>query len=295
MAAFVKSKLNPPEDTKPDFTGKTVIVTGSNTGLGYEAAVKFVELGCQKVIMAVRSVDKGNAAKATIEERTGHKDVLDVWQLDMLDYDSIKAFATRVNTLDRLDVALLNAGVYSGEFKKSKYGWEQTLQVNVLGTVLLSLLLLSKLKQSKTADYTPVLEIVGSGTHKSAVLKDSVKTGTDPLEAYNNAADFSSQKQYGTSKLFVQYAVRQMAALNKASDVTILAACPGACRSELSRDLDSFLINIARTIIFAIAMRTSEQGSRTFISGTTLGEKGHGQFWQHDQVQQYVSFPRWLV
>ena len=161
----------PPKDTHPSFTGQTVIVTGANVGLGFEASVKFVQLGAAKVILAVRTLSKGEEAKEKIEARTGRKGVLDIWHLDMMDYSTIKSFADRVmSKLDRLDIAVLNAGVGMMDFKQSQYGYERTLQVNVISTTLLALLLMPKLRASKTATFTPVMEIVGSTNHFSKIF-----------------------------------------------------------------------------------------------------------------------------
>lgn len=92
MAAFraIGERLHDPEDVKADFTGRNVIVTGSNCGIGFEAAVKFVQLGAEKVILAVRSSPKGEVARKLIEERAGRDGVVEVWLLDMMDYGSLR-------------------------------------------------------------------------------------------------------------------------------------------------------------------------------------------------------------
>ena len=92
--------------------GKTIIVTGANVGLGYEAAKHFVRLGAEQVILAVRSLEKGKAAAATIESEERRSGVVDVWELDLGNYDSVKKFAKRVDGLKRVDVVLENAGEF---------------------------------------------------------------------------------------------------------------------------------------------------------------------------------------
>lgn len=64
--------------------------TGANIGLGKEAARHFVQLNAAKVIIACRSVEKGENAKQDIESTTGRKGVVDVWQLDLQSYDSVR-------------------------------------------------------------------------------------------------------------------------------------------------------------------------------------------------------------
>ena len=75
---FFTQAWSPPSDPKITFKGKNIIVTGSNTGLGFEAALKFVAHDASLVILAVRDLKKGDHAKSLIEERTGKKDRVEV-------------------------------------------------------------------------------------------------------------------------------------------------------------------------------------------------------------------------
>lgn len=129
------------------FQGQTIIITGSNTGLGLEAARHFVRLDAEVVILAVRSLEKGEAAKASIEASTKRKNVVQVWQLEMDKYDSIKSFASRCNSLERIDVVVENAGILRNTYEESE-GTEITIKVNVIGTFLLALNLFPILRKS---------------------------------------------------------------------------------------------------------------------------------------------------
>jgi NAD(P)-dependent dehydrogenase (short-subunit alcohol dehydrogenase family) len=143
--------------------GGTFIVTGANTGLGYEAAKHLVQLSAAKVVLAVRSQAKGDDAKAKIEAETGVRGVAEVWPLDMGSYESIRAFVERAGGLERLDAVVENAGV-ALELWSTAEGSEQTIMVNVLGTMLLAGLVLPKLKESaEKFGIQPHLTIVGSG------------------------------------------------------------------------------------------------------------------------------------
>lgn len=287
---LLQAKLYPPKDTNPDFSGRSVVVTGANTGLGFEAAIKFVNLGAAKVILAVRSLDKGNEAKTKLESRTGRVGIVEVWALDMLDYDSIYAFADRVSKeIDRLDIAVLNAGIAKVKYEQSKYGWETTLQVNVISTTLLALLLLPKLKASKTADWTPVLEIIGSGTSEHVTLKPEVDDlSAGPLEAYNSPDTFSGMAQYSYSKLLLLYAIPYLCKLaeskNGRPEAYVTVVGPGATVSDIGRDATGIAFSAVKTLMNILA-RSTEEGARAYISGITLGEKGHGRFWQNDLIQ----------
>ncbi|KAK4548089.1 hypothetical protein LTR36_010809 [Oleoguttula mirabilis] len=294
FGAMFRGKHNPPKDTNPSFAGRTIVVTGSNTGVGFEASVKFVQLGAARVILAVRSIKKGEDARMQIEQRTGRKGVAEVWELDMLDYGSIKAFAARVDEeVERLDIAVLNAGIFMATFQKSSYGWEKVLQVNVLSTSLLGLLLLPKLKASKTADFTPVLELVSSGNHfnVTTLATDPDSGAAGPLETYNHPATFNAITQYNISKLFLEYGHAGLAALATSPatgkpDVTVVSICPGATKSNLARDNTAWYMRAALFIFALLFQRSTEEGARTYISGAALGEKGHGQFWQDDRISE---------
>jgi NAD(P)-dependent dehydrogenase (short-subunit alcohol dehydrogenase family) len=119
MPKFFYAQLfvTPPVPSK-DCTGKTIIVTGANVGLGKEAARHYVRLNAEKVILACRSLDKGEAAKKDIEASTGRKDAIEVWQLDLSSYQSVKQFAERAKTLRRLDSIVENAGISTRNFKE---------------------------------------------------------------------------------------------------------------------------------------------------------------------------------
>lgn len=111
LPTFIYSQFfEHPKLPTTDCTGKTIIVTGANVGLGKEAARHFVRLNAAKVVMACRTVSKGEAARADIEATTKRSGVIEVWPLDLENYDSIRKFVQRAETLDRLDVVLENAG-----------------------------------------------------------------------------------------------------------------------------------------------------------------------------------------
>lgn len=148
-----------------DFRGTTVIVTGANRGIGYEAARHLLHLKVSRLILAVRSVAKGQEAAATLEQSTGRPGTIQVEELDMASHDSVKRFATRMESLERLDALLLNAGIYTQDFILVD-GHESTMTVNVFNTFLLALLLLPTLRRSANGWKTqPRLSFVASDRH----------------------------------------------------------------------------------------------------------------------------------
>lgn len=98
--------------TKETCAGATYIVTGANSGLGFETAKRLASLGARKVIIACRNVRAGETAKAEIEAATKTSNVVEVWTLDLASYESVKAFVRRaVDGLERIDALIENAGV----------------------------------------------------------------------------------------------------------------------------------------------------------------------------------------
>lgn len=166
FAGFVRAQRQdlPIVPTKESCTGGTYIVTGSNNGIGLEAAKHLVNLGASRVIIAVRSTERGEAAKTNIEAATGSKGVVDVWLLDMASVNSIRAFAKRAESeLERIDALVENATAAIDTWTVSE-GMETSIMVNVVGTVLLALLLLPKMKETaKHSKYAPHIVVVTSG------------------------------------------------------------------------------------------------------------------------------------
>ncbi|KAJ7714728.1 putative WW domain-containing oxidoreductase [Mycena metata] len=113
-------------DTYEDLTGRTFLVTGSNTGIGFALATHLACLQPAQLILAMRDLKKGEVAKDSIIAQTGFKGALEVWELDMVDFASIKRFAERANTnLKRLDGANLNAGINNWNWAMTADGWER--------------------------------------------------------------------------------------------------------------------------------------------------------------------------
>jgi len=123
-------------ETVVDLTGRTVIVTGSNVGLGFEVAKRFHEMNPARLILAVRTPTKGEAAKKAILEAAAGKGkeavagraeetVVEVWQLDLSSFESVRQFAKRCESeLDRVDILLENAASQAPRWTVTKDGWE---------------------------------------------------------------------------------------------------------------------------------------------------------------------------
>ncbi|MCJ1416855.1 hypothetical protein MMC32_003194 [Xylographa parallela] len=283
---LLREKWSPPADPTTPFTQKTVLLTGGTAGLGLEAAVKYLALGASTLIIGARNPTKAQAAKATIEARSQRPGAVQIWPLDMDSFASVKAFADRASReLDRLDVALLNAGLVMRKYMLSEEGWEEVLQVNALSTVLLGLLLLPKLKASGTETEPAHLAITSSALHKDATRKMMDVEGS-LLKHLNAKEEFSQDRQYCASKMLVEYAVQKMAAMvveeSGKTRVVVNSLCPGLCASDLARGFDAWYEVLLKNIGYTLLARTAEQGSRSLVSGTTQGPEGQGKFWRND-------------
>lgn len=161
-APELKQIIDLPLSTTPAICkGRTFIVTGASTGLGYEAAKHLVLAGAAKVIMACRSLETGEKARKEILDAITSayspttQTVLEAWPLDLSSYASVTAFASRANKdLDRLDVVIQNAGIAASDPSHFAEGHRVTTTVNVLGTTLLGLLLLPKLTETAKCFYS---------------------------------------------------------------------------------------------------------------------------------------------
>jgi NAD(P)-dependent dehydrogenase (short-subunit alcohol dehydrogenase family) len=274
-----------------DFTNQTIIVTGSNTGLGLEAARLLVHLNASKIILAVRTLSKGEAAAASIAKTCNvPTSRLEVWQLDVSNKASITAFAERAAALDRLDAAILNAGVFN--FKRADIdSVEAHLAVNVIGATLLELLLLPVLQRS--AAHTGLrgrLTLVGSDMMYTVNPSDFQTKGE--IFTYLNAPGVLPENNYyAYSKWLVYQASRRVAEmhpLSDASNVLITVQTPGACKSDLFREESGSLKKIVSWIMFAVFARTTEAGARTLVHAVSEGlpEEAHGGFLMDCRVQE---------
>ena len=125
----------------PDQTGRVAVITGANTGLGYETALALAEHGAH-VVLAVRNVDKGKDAAARITAASPRADVA-LQELDLTSLDSVRAAAEQLRAdHDRIDLLINNAGVMYTPKSNTKDGFELQFGTNHLGHFALTGLLL---------------------------------------------------------------------------------------------------------------------------------------------------------
>jgi retinol dehydrogenase-12 len=272
----VVSQFTPLPYPSTDWTGKTVIVTGANIGLGLEAARHFVRLNAAKVILGCRDVEKGDAAKADIESTTNKTGVIEVWQLDLGSFENVKEFGKRAEKLDRLDAVVENAGVATRIFVQAE-GYEQQITVNVISTFLLAILLLPTLRRTATKfNILPHLVIVSSDAHVATTF--TARNAPSIFEALRGSDNMVDR--YPDSKLLEIFVVRALAKELEASGkplVVLNTLSPGLCKSNLFRHAAWPISWVLPISLFFLA-RTSEMGSRTLVASASAGEDTHGKY-----------------
>lgn len=289
---LLKTQYTPPTDPRGiSFAGKTVVLTGATSGLGYEAAIKFLNLGVESLVIGSRSLERGNRTKEALERYTNRPNVIQVWELEMNSFQSVMSFASRVNSeLRRLDVALLNAGLWNREYTKSPEGWEETLQVNTLSTSLLALLLLPKLRESSSESDPTHLSVVSSQQFVR-VKAESLRTEGPLLEHLNSPDRFQGPKQYGASKLLLEYVMKTVANSVRHDGgtlpVIVNTVSPGFCASSLGRQYNKFYERWLVWLVYKLFARTTEQGSRSLVSATVQGAESQGKCWRSDGYLEY--------
>jgi NAD(P)-dependent dehydrogenase (short-subunit alcohol dehydrogenase family) len=270
--------------TGATLVGKTAVITGGNTGLGYEAAVQLLGLNLSHLILAVRSTEKGETAASKLRQLSSKASV-DVWQLDMCSYESIQAFAHRVEKeLSRIDIVILNAGIIGMNFSVVKStGHVEVMQVNYLSTILLAVLLLPILKAKKQHDHQPAhLTIVSAALTLAAKLpqRDAVPL----LPSFDDPKTYDLQEEYHSSKLLAHMFLWKLVDYVSADDVIVNLADPAWCKgTELTRSAPAAMRAGAK-LFGALTGRTAKVGASCFVDAVVnKGKESHGCFlmsWQ---------------
>jgi NAD(P)-dependent dehydrogenase (short-subunit alcohol dehydrogenase family) len=208
----------------PDQSGKTIFITGANTGLGFEAA-KVLAGKNARVLIGCRSRVKAEAAKAAILAEHTSADV-GIVELDLSSLESIKSAAAIVNQESQLDVLINNAGIMVPPRELTKDGFESQFGVNHLGPFALTSLLLDKLEA------TPGARVISTASIAH-------KRGRINFDDINAEQSYSAIERYAMSKianLYFGYELQRR--LSAAGKKTIsVVAHPGVADTELPRYL----------------------------------------------------------
>ncbi|KAI3390648.1 hypothetical protein diail_8991 [Diaporthe ilicicola] len=290
---------HPPADPKDSYANKAVLVTGANSGLGHEAAVKYAALGANPLILAVRTQEKGEQAKADIIRRTEcDPGIFSVETVDFASFASVKALADRINAgTALLHVAQLAAGVAQWKYEKSPDGYEMTLQVNVLSQALLALLLLPKLRAAAVATasedgFVPHLSFLHS-IAAFEVTSAWLPLGQSLVQRCNDQSKWDPTKQYYLAKLalweVMEGLVERCNNENEGQAIIVNATCPSGCKTNMGRNFPGFVKAILALQHF-VCGRTAEQGARTLVGATALGPESQGKLWRNDKLHPPSEF-----
>lgn len=285
---FCTKPQRPPKST--DLSGKVAIITGANTGLGYEAGRQMLELKLSHLILAVRSGAKGEAAAAKLRAKYPTARI-EVMLLDMSRYDSIQDFARRVDSqLPRLDMVILNAGVFKFKYETvPSTGHEELLQVNYLSTVFLATLLLPVLK-SKSPPGTPGRLTIVHAALSLVVPLPTTNGHKTLLGGIDDPKYFVADKQYNLSKVLAQMFAYKLVDYVSADDVIVNLVCPGYVKgTDLGRNVHVLLKPLGAAF-GAVFGRNVTDGASTYLDAAFVkGKESHGSFLMSWKVTPYVA------
>ncbi|GLD54576.1 retinol dehydrogenase 12-like protein [Lates japonicus] len=245
----IRNYFRPAWSSDAKLDGKTVVITGANTGIGKETAIDLAKRGA-KIIIACRDMEKAEAAVKDIKESSGNENVL-CMKLDLSDSKSIREFAEAINKGEpKLDILINNAGVMVCPYGKTADGFEMQIGVNHMGHFLLTYLLLDLIKRSTPARIINVSSLAHSW-------------GKINLEDINSEKSYNKNEAYSQSKLANVLFTRSLAKRLEGTGVTTYALHPGVVQTDLWRHLSGpqqFVMKLVSPFT-----KNSVQGAQTTI------------------------------
>lgn len=247
--------------SKVRLDGKTVIITGANTGIGKETARDMARRGA-RVILACRDLTKAKLAADDIISSTSNNKVF-IRKLDLSSLASVRAFVEEtLVSEDRLDILINNAGIMMCPQWETEDGFEMQTGTNHFGHFLLTNLLLDLLKKSASSRIVNV----SSGGYMLAVKKGGIRFDDINLRQ----GKYNTMFAYGQSKLANIMFTSELARRLEGTDVIVNSLHPGAVNTELARNIPRMipLSSIIFPVLFYISTfftKTSVQGAQTSI------------------------------
>ncbi|XP_013412744.1 retinol dehydrogenase 13 [Lingula anatina] len=234
--------------------GKTVVITGANTGIGKETAIDLAKRGA-RVILACRDMKKGQQALEEVSNVSESPNSVVLHHLDLASLKSVRKCADEIlKKEEKIDILINNAGVMMCPYTKTEDGFEMQFGTNHLGHFLLTNLLLDRIKASAPSRIVNV----ASRAHEMGEMNFADLMGEK---------GYSSVKAYGQSKLANILFTRELARRLEGCGVSTYAVHPGAVKTELGRHL--FLSHpIFEYLLFPVIwllLKTPKQGAQTSI------------------------------
>jgi len=265
----------------PDLTGKTIIVTGANTGLGFEAVKVFARNGAN-VVMACRSVEKGEMARKQLV-RLYPSSIIQFMQLDLADLQSIHNFAdTFRKSHAHLDVLLNNAAVKIVPYSLTHDGFESQMGVNHLGHFALTGILLDVLKKSPKSRVVNVSSL----TYRQGRMDFGNLI-------FENPKDYSPMKAYGRSKLSNLLFTFELQRFfdSKGIDCMAVAAHPGISKTNNSMEAESNLLMKFYQLSVSYIVQPASMGALPEIRASVDPSVKAGEYYGPGGVLELSGYP----
>jgi len=262
----------------PDQTGRTAIVTGANTGLGYETAVALAGQGA-RVVLAVRNLDKGKQAATRIAEAHPGATV-ELQELDLTSLASIRATAEQLRAdHDRIDLLINNAGVMWTPKSTTADGFELQFGTNHLGHFALTGLLLDRLLPVPGSRVVTVSSI--GHRLRAAIHFDDLQWE----HSYNRVGAYGQSKL--ANLLFTYELQRRLAPRGTTAAV---AAHPGGSRTELTRNVPR-LVAAVNAVLEPLYQGADRGALPTLRAATDPGVRG-GQYYGPGGIGELRGYPK---
>jgi len=234
-------------------SGKTVVVTGGNSGIGLETAVDLARAGARTLITA-RDPGRGEAALAEVRRRAGRDDASLV-VFDLASLASVRKGAAEIlDRCDRIDVLVNNAGLVLSKRQETEDGFEATFAINHLGPFLLTRLLTERITQSAPARIVNV----SSTAHQGA------RSGLD-FDDLQARRGYRGMQVYSRSKLANIYFTTELARRLAGTGVTANCLHPGTVATGYGRDGDATGVLAFGVRVIKPFVLTAAQGARTSV------------------------------
>ena len=262
----------------PDQIGRTAVVTGANTGLGYETAAALAEKGAH-VVLAVRNLEKGKSAAARITAATPGGSVA-LQELDLTSLESVRAAAEQLRSdYDAIDLLINNAGVMMTPKSTTRDGFELQFGTNHLGHFALTNLLLDRVQ---AAPGSRIVTVSSVGHRFARAIR------FDDLQWER---DYSRVGAYGQSKLANLLFTYELQRRLQGTNTIAAAAHPGGSDTELARNTPAPLRAVSDAL-GPLLFQSADMGALpTLRAATDPGVLG-GQYFGPDGFGEQRGYPR---